>query len=79
MHFSGFQWRTLAPEEKSKFEKLAAEDKERYNKECAVSIAYGSVALVSSCLSPGLREVLSALVWLLYPLLPISHLISLQL
>ena len=28
----------MVPEEKAKFERMAAEDRERYNKECAVSI-----------------------------------------
>ena len=39
------QWRSITPEEKAKYEKLAAEDKERYNKECAVSILDGQMYL----------------------------------
>ena len=37
----------MVPEEKAKFERMAAEDRERYNKECAVSIC-------NVCLSVGL-------------------------
>lgn len=32
------QWRQMVPEEKAKYEKMAAEDRERYQKECAVSV-----------------------------------------
>jgi hypothetical protein len=31
------QWRQMVPEEKAKYERMAAEDRERYNRECAVS------------------------------------------
>jgi hypothetical protein len=35
----------MVPEEKAKYEKMAAEDRERYNHECAVSLLLLSCAL----------------------------------